>query len=155
MKFAFIFSGGAESFQITKTMSGLLNVWRTIDPLLGLISDGIISKSRKCGRESEKIVENILLIWLISLNFSQPVKILKYFLCFRKLSGNITPFAIAIIQLSSSELVHDLRILFLTKREVLSLVAFCLGNWKDGADIVLPGSSVLLTPNSFSAWPLT
>ena len=114
-------------------------------------------KSRKCGPESEKILEKIWLIWLISLNFSQPVKILKYFLCFRKLSGNITPFAIAIIiiQLSSSELVHDLRILFLTKREVLSLVAFCLGNWKDGADIVLPGSSDLLTPNSFSAWPLT
>ena len=114
-------------------------------------------KSRKCGPESEKILEKIWLIWLISLNFSQPVKILKYFLCFRKLSGNITPFAIAIIiiQLSSSELVHDLRILFLTKREVLSLVAFCLGNWKDGADIVLPGSSDLLTPNSFSAWTLT
>ena len=89
MKFAFIFSGGAESFQITKTMSGLLNVWRTIDPLLALISDGIISKSRKCGRESEKILEKISLIWLISLNFSQPGKILKQFLCFVKLPGEI------------------------------------------------------------------
>ena len=84
-----VFSDCVERvFKLQKQCHILLNVWRTIDPLLR--SDGIILKSRKCGRESEKILEKISLIWLISLNFSQPGKILKQFLCFVKLPGEIS-----------------------------------------------------------------
>ena len=123
-----VFSDCVERvFKLQKQCHILLNVWRTIDPLLS--SDGIILKSRKCGRESEKILEKISLIWLISLNFSQPGKILKQFLCFVKLPGEI------IGQVGGGEGRPQQG----ARPRALSLLLFCCDNWKHGVDIVFLG----------------
>ena len=101
--------------------------------ILLLRSDGIILKSRKCGRESEKILEKISLIWLISLNFSQPGKILKQFLCFVKLPGEISRTG---GWGARGDLSRER-----SQELSLSLLLFCCDNWKHGVDIVFLGYS--------------